>query len=84
MSVYIDKQAALKALDKACRRYPSTFYNGLSIAADIVQKMPAADVVEVVRCRECGLADAYGHCEMQNFWGTRDDYCSRGRKLTNG
>ena len=37
-----------------------------------------ADVVGVVRCRDCIRADEYGHCEMQNFWGTRDDYCSRG------
>ena len=54
----------------------------LEITFDHLQKLsiPSADVVAVVRCRDCIRADAYGHCEMQNFWGTRDDFCSRGEK----
>ncbi len=46
--------------------------------------IPAVDAVEVVRCRDCMKADQYGHCEMQNFWGTRDDYCSRGQRREDG
>ena len=47
---------------------------------EALSRVPTVDVVAVVRCRDCIRADAYGHCEMQNFWGTRDDFCSRGVK----
>lgn len=49
-----------------------------------LDKMPTVDAVPVVRCRDCIHADEYGHCEMQMFWGTRDDYCSRGQRREDG
>ncbi len=53
-------------------------------AMDNIDSIPAVDAVEVVRCRECVKADDFGHCEMQNFWGTRDDFCSRGQRREDG
>ena len=88
MAEYIDREAVDKSLEicvaKADAAGDSQSAGAFLAMRLILRDFPTADVVEVVRCRECSLADAYGHCEMQNFWGTRDDYCSRGRRLTNG
>ena len=64
MSDLISRQSVLKEIDKACRRYPNSFYNGLSIAADIVAKQLSAERPngkwtfdsECVdwKCSECG------------------------------
>ncbi len=84
MDEYISREAANKWLsemfisldhvDEGCKELIDRFNKGI----------PAADVVEVVRCRDCKRADEYGHCEMQTFWGTRDDFCSRGERKDNG
>ena len=54
------------------------------IIDSVLFEFPAVDAVPVVRCRDCIYADEYGHCEMQTFWGTRDDYCSRGKRREDG
>ena len=95
MAECIEREAVLEMLDGIYDCNDMVFDNDSCVGADCrscrwrdtkkyirkrVERIPAADVVEVVRCRDCIRADEYGHCEMQGFWGTRDDYCSRGVK----
>ena len=42
--------------------------------------IPAADVVEVVRCENCRYSDKYCHCSNANWWTNESDYCSRGER----
>lgn len=53
----------------------------------IIDDMPAADVVEVVRCKDCLYAtERYGHLNCingvsyRNSWNKPDDYCSYGER----
>lgn len=71
MSEYIKREDAIKALHDEPVRY-------IKAICDI----PSADVVEVVRCKECIYNDR-GWCGAQEY-GTRyiedDDYCSYGER----
>lgn len=82
MTDFIERDAAEKALDEACRYYPTSFYNGISVSADVIHKLPAADVRPVVRgrwvvkgqdvfCSACEAESAY------NEWGAShwSKYC---------
>lgn len=52
MAEYIEREALLKVLrGSAVAKYPASFAMGLFAAADEVSKLPAADVVPVVRGR---------------------------------
>lgn len=51
---------------------------------DCVNTIPAADVVEVVHCKNCKhlmFSDCYGECS-KGYMGivSPDDYCSRGER----
>lgn len=53
-----------------------------------IDKAPAADVVEVVRCKDCHWRGSeecamFYRCECgeQHTWETDDDFCSYGEKL---
>ena len=55
---------------------------------DTFADIPAADVVEVVRCKDCYLRGReecamFYRCECgeQHTWETDDDFCSYGEKL---
>lgn len=41
---------------------------------EAISKTPTADVVEVVRCKDCGAYLEYGHCEYMGLNG----FCSLG------
>lgn len=52
-------------------------------ANEIVDKMPAVDAVEVVRCCSCEQHDhdgAEGYCWQWDKWTKMSDFCSYGRK----
>lgn len=56
---------------------------------DRIQEQPTADVVEVVRCKDCIFASAEdGKIKCHNTYGllitSENDYCSRGRRSENG
>lgn len=63
---------------------------GINIAIDVVKAMPAADVVKVVRCKECKhwkptmpSKGIVGICEDMNHFGRfwkPDDFCSYGER----
>lgn len=46
-------------------------------------KEPSADVVEVVRCRECKhKAEGQGYCYKHGIWLHRMTFCSEGERRT--
>ena len=49
MSDFISRQAAIEAASRGCRELRGTFGR----CEDEINKVPAADVVEVVRCKDC-------------------------------
>ena len=82
MADYISREAALKAL-YADYAYP---------AMGIIKEIPAADVAEVVRCKDCKYGDYDSKpdgamvCLKTNdgFWRQEMDFCSYGELQTNG
>ena len=80
---YIEREAAIEAImsDPPDAHYPSWYI-------DRIKTLSAADVVPVVRCKdcrwrgreECGM---FYRCECgeQHTWETDDDFCSYGEKL---
>lgn len=48
-----------------------------------IDAIPSADVVEVVRCKDCKhrtFSDAYGECMKGLIVVRPDDFCSRGER----
>ena len=80
MTDYIRREDALKAL-----------YNDYAYAAmDVIKRLPAADVAEVVRCKDCKhkvRTDANGIviCSEEHgmYCPTENDFCSYGEYQTN-
>ena len=57
---------------------------GIPIAdlVDAFAEIPAADVVGVVRCRNCEFHDhgvTAGYCNYWRRWSDMSDFCSRGK-----
>lgn len=81
MKEYIERTAAMGSIlgltivDPAVTQYANAVYYNLQI-------LPAADVVEVVRCRECAYATRPGdnivYCDNFERDMMLDDYCSVG------
>ena len=78
---YISRKAAAKRL-------------GYTFGVDVVRKLhelPAADVAEVVRCKDCdawkrnvGIVDSpNGHCFEHDIDTNGQDFCSYGEYQTN-
>ena len=87
MAEYIDREAAEKELLYAM---VGTGYQ--SRAIDAIRFMPTADVVEVVRCKDCvwrieipngtefkGIKPRY--CGLKQELTGENDYCSKGAKM---
>ena len=47
---------------------------------DIIDEAPAADVVEVVRCRDCCMHDRCYTEEVFEFAGMTDGFCCIGKR----
>ena len=72
---YIDREVAKKVL---------AFGVGVT-AANALDNVPAADVVEVVRCKDCKWYHDFEDCwDCNNPWGldcvSPNDYCCLGKK----
>ena len=54
------------------------------LIVNLVKKQPTADVVEVVRCKDCKhlmFSDMYGECSQAHMGIVRpDDFCSYGER----
>ena len=49
---------------------------------DLLDSIPAADVMEVVRCCNCEFHDhdgTSGYCNYWRRWSNMSDFCSRGK-----
>lgn len=84
MEGYITKNQAIHAMEQVTQ--PECFIeNTRKDFAKIIEKLPAADVVEVVRCKDCKHSNQYGggcwYCEKYEglFSAVNpNDYCSYG------
>lgn len=83
MSEYITKEDALEAIGEA--------YGDVAEAEDNVRAIPAADVVEVVRCKDCmfcsiGANDIEPLCWCLYWFRGTDPvgYCSHGERREDG
>lgn len=91
MADYIRREDALFALRKAERGGSMTALTRLERAYAEIREMPAADVAEVVRCKDCkyGSYDSKPNGAMvclrtnDGFWRKGTDFCSYGEYQTN-
>lgn len=94
MAEYIEREKLLEELEKAPAYFDSgdTRY-GIEIAIDQTKKQPTADVVKVVRCKDCKHCEVYyprkakGEeaeiaycCTNLNCGVEPNDYCSYGER----
>ncbi len=99
MAEYIDKQTVIDTLDGLCdivcqySKKQRAFMCGacnLGSAFDVLQELPAADVVPVVRCKNCKhgtrlVCDLAGNegieCRHGNIAHRLDWFCADGAKM---
>ena len=79
MSRYIDANALLNPDniivvqdETGIDEFPYTYTDAVKV--ETILNAPTADVVEVVRCKDCGAYLEYSHCEYMGLNG----FCSRG------
>ena len=90
---YISREAALKYIkSEQCRTCSDIGLCGncaVLVAVKLLEKVPAADVAPVVRCKDCqnwkrnvGLTDSpNGHCFEHDIDTNGRDFCSYGERL---
>ena len=75
MSKYIDREDLLNNLKQFAPEHLTP------LIVSLIEKQPTADVVEVVRCKDCTEWDK-DECECSHWYGFReDDYCSYGARM---
>lgn len=75
MSRYIDREDLLKNLKQFAPEHLTP------LIVSLIEKQPTADVVEVVRCKDCTEWDKDEY-ECSHWYGFReDDYCSLGARM---
>lgn len=83
MSEYIKREDAERAIEEdfrhACHPYE---WMGLEDALDDLSRVPSADVVEVVRCKDCKWVGRDEHCPAIEVYTICGDngYCSYGER----
>ena len=76
MNEYIKREDALDAI---LFSLVGTGHQGIAIRA--VKDVPAADVVEVVRCKDCKHKNPNCYkCLRDNLWHDAEDFCSYGER----
>ena len=86
MDEYISREAALTALQD------SDLFNTTERQLRAIRELPAADVAEVVRCKDCKYGDYDSKpngamvCLRTNdgFWRKETDFCSYGERREGG
>ena len=51
------------------------------VSCEDIRNIPAADVVEVVRCKNCFYYKPFGECNNTGSTVKSDDYCSYGTRM---
>ena len=91
MSKYIDAEQAVNEIRQPYLRgftsddFAFGFKSGIENAVNTIKQMPAADVVEVVRCRECRYREkeqpGMVYCpNTVGGWVDEDWFCAGGEK----
>ena len=83
MDDYISRQAAMEALDKEYRYGADIDRCGLATALDEIESLPAADVVQVVRCKDCKFRENDDFCTGRGFpcqLVPDDGFCDKGKR----
>lgn len=85
---YIEREAAIKAIENDC---PEAVYYTKRDAIDCIEAQPTADVVAVVRCKDCKYYEIHKpsvtlNCEREGklIPMMPNDYCSYGERRENG
>lgn len=86
---YIDRDTAIRTAIETCVQVAGhgiTQIDAVNIA-NAFEDIPAADVVEVVRCKDCRFnktTDYEGKnaCIKQSAYKNPDDFCSYGERIT--
>ncbi len=80
MSEYIEREKLLEELEKIPVYFDSgdTRY-GIEIAIDQIKKQPTADVIEVVRCKDCEYYTPIKH--QSTKWKSKTFYCTRNANM---
>lgn len=61
----------------------TTWANAFSEAADMIENLPSADAVEVVRCADCKYRDADDFCTGRGYPNVLvpdDGFCDKGER----
>lgn len=61
----------------------TTWANAFREAVDVVEDMPTADAVEVVRCKDCKYRDDYDFCTGRGYPNALvpdDGFCDKGKR----
>ena len=95
MAEYIEREEMLEDLRlqfcKGCNSYSEIKCRSCSVddVIGFIEDVPTADVVEVVRCKDCKRykTDSYycqktkqGYCELDNNVKQKQGYCSYGER----
>ena len=95
MSDYIHKGSARETFCLDCRgvSFGNCEYTDTRQTQKVIDKIPSADVVEVVRCKDCkqfekhsghiGNIQYNGYCKGTGDWVNPTDYCSWGERKDN-
>lgn len=91
MAEYIEREKAFKLIkeqkEKETGAYSKGRNTGLFVAMSIIKNkeaLPNADVVEVVRCKDCRHYETCNHgkdyCWLLDMGVVENDYCSYGER----
>ena len=87
---YISREAAVKAANEWVSEACMAPVMRVSRLLDKLQKVPAADVAEVVRCKDCrhskyaAWCEGYACCRTVGEYHHADFGCTDGKLRTNG
>ena len=82
MAEYIDRQAAIDAQERIMSDHPLSGYDDEVLLIQALRDIQPADVVEVVRCKDCKfnpLKNVVG-CPMANLAYDGNRWCWRGEQ----
>lgn len=88
MAEYIERENAYKLISEQIEEETGSYSigrnMGLKVAKSIIhnkEQCPSADVVEVVRCGQCGnYCKNTGECNLYGRHPNENDFCSSGKK----
>lgn len=82
MTDCISRQAAIELCDWYEHEF-SEVDSYFELFGKELKAIPSADVVEVVRCKDCKFYDGRP-CGIVDWYNTADDFCSRAERRTDG